>query len=271
MTTMQKIAKWFKFRGNEAATFAEICDAFPGITRKSISSALSKKMCDSNENMRYVFPARGVRGHYTYFLNPVLPIYNEVENFSEPEEVEIDACEGDCSHCEAETCKFKGEVETKAKKLSIKDRIANWFRDNGNEPAFLWEVVEAFPDINPKTISGILSKRDSNGKFNFEHDYDYNYGRGRNTYSLWEEDYAPSASEKPLAEAETCAAEEGEEVENISPEKMLATEFFTGSEAESSSIAKSLKSIAESLAQIAEVETSIAKHFLNSKAAKLRN
>ena len=156
------------------------------------------------------------------------------------------------------------------RKKSLKNKIYAWFRDNGNKPAKLKEVEEAFPDVNPKSISGTLSRKGSNGDFDFARvglrqiargATEWKNGKWRVLYSLWVKDYMRLSSEKRLAEAETCSREEGEEVESISPETMLAAKFFSGSEAESSSIAKSLESIAKSLAQIAEAETSIAKLF----------
>ena len=242
MTNFQKIAKWFKSHGNEPTTFADICKAFPDIKQKTISALLSKKIFNSNEKKPdtywHIFQVVGKRGHYKYFLNPELPIYREVKTDEVPADTffaneDEYVCEGDCSHCEIGTCVFKDKAKTSENEVKtevetkIKDRIVNWFRYRENEPAFLWEVEEAFPDIDPKTISEILSKEDSNGKSLFEEDYDYNYGTERTIYSLWDEDYAPSASEKPVAEVKTL-----------------------------DSLLKVLKSIDKHLAQIAEVETS---------------
>ena len=258
--TLKEILKkelyaWFRERSNRAATAKQIQEAFPDYSPEMVEKVLS---------------GRSSKGHYDFRV--------------------YDADEGtyclyakDFLYPEAETPKKeeKPEVETK-KKLTIRERVENWFRERGNEPATLREVQAAFPDVNPKSISGTLSGKDKNGEYNFNADYSSNPMRYYTFLPVEEavEEAVRLAScggDCSHCEAETFSSEEEQEIESISPEKMLAAEFFSSNEAESqsaseealSSIAKSLesiarplKSIAKSLVQMAKVENALAKRFL---------
>lgn len=156
MTNLQKISRWFANRGNKNATFAEIREAFPEIKPKTISSILSKKTQGSDGNSRYVFIAKGTRGHYRYCLNPNLPFGGKVENFYDPEEVEIEkmpadeffanedrACEGDCSHCTAGTCVSKDEVKTSSSIEEAETKEKEEAKPEAETPDSILEVLRS--------------------------------------------------------------------------------------------------------------------------------
>lgn len=76
-------------------------------------------------------------------------------------------------------------------KTNVKTRIYEWFVAHNNKLATLKEVQAAFPEINPKTISGTLSGKDSNGDYNFEVSCELSCVSGNRPYhyKMYDSDY----------------------------------------------------------------------------------